>query len=65
MKSGFVRGCLAMMGSGAQTAGMQRRFLRCGYERRKKTGIDCREREMGSKPAHIFPQILAGLQRSL
>ncbi len=54
-----------MMCSGAQAASVQRRFLCCDYERRKKTSIDCREREMGSKPAHMFPEILAGLQRSL
>jgi hypothetical protein len=56
MESGFVRGCLTMMGSGAQAASMQRRFLCCDYERRKKTGIDGREREMSSKPAHTSPQ---------
>jgi hypothetical protein len=54
-----------MVGSGAQAASVQRRFLRCDYEWRKKTGIDCREREMGSKPPHIFPQILAGLQSAV
>jgi len=54
-----------MMSSSAQAASVQGRLLCCDYERRKKTGIDCREREMGSKPAHIFPQILAGLQSGL
>ena len=54
-----------MMCSSAQAASVQRRLLCCKDERRKKTGVDCREREMGSKPAHMFPQILAGLQRSL
>jgi hypothetical protein len=37
-----------MMSSGAQAASVRRRLLCCNYKRRKKTGIDCREREMGS-----------------
>jgi hypothetical protein len=54
-----------MMGSSSQAASVQRRFLCCDYEWRKKAGIDGREREMGSKPAHTFPQILAGLQSAV
>jgi hypothetical protein len=65
MKSGFVRGCLTMMRAGAQATRMRRRFLRCDYERRKKTSIDCGEREMGSEPAHMFPEMLAGLESGL
>lgn len=48
-----------MMSSGAQAASVQRRLLCCDHERRKKTGIDCREREMGSKPTHMFAQNLS------
>jgi len=54
-----------MMSSGAQAASVRRRFLCCNYKRRKKTRINCREREMGSKPTHMFPQILAGLPSGL
>ena len=54
-----------MMSPGAQATSVRRRFLCCDYKRRKKTSIDCREREMGTKPAHLFPQILAGLLSGL
>ena len=50
-----------MMRAGAQAASVQRRFLCCNCEGRKQPDIDSRKREMGSKPPHIFPQILAGL----
>jgi hypothetical protein len=50
-----------MMRAGAQAASVRRRFLCCDREGRKQPDVDSREREMGSKPPHIFPQILAGL----
>jgi hypothetical protein len=61
MESGFVRGRLTMMRAGAQATIVRRRFLCCDREGRKQPDVDSREREMGSKPPHIFPQILAGL----
>jgi hypothetical protein len=48
MKTGVGRITLAMMRAGAQTARMERRFLRGNCNRRNQPDVDCGEREMGS-----------------
>jgi len=46
-----------MMSTGAQAARMKRRLLRCNRKGREQSDIDCREREMGSYPAHAVRNV--------
>jgi hypothetical protein len=52
METVFARISVTMVRTGAQAAGMQRRFLRRKYNGREQRGINCRKREMGSKSSH-------------